>query len=71
MDDDDQLLTVADVETLYRIPAGTQRWWRMSGQHLGLLSFKIGSRVVYRRSEVAAWVAEQEKATRPNRLHAV
>lgn len=64
MNDDDQLLTVADVEELYRIPRGTQRQWRHHRIQLGALSFRVGSRIVYRRSEVQAWIAEQENQSR-------
>ena len=40
---------------------GTLRYWRANGE--GPPSFKMGRRVVYRRSEVEKWIAEQEAAT--------
>ncbi|WP_100466175.1 helix-turn-helix transcriptional regulator [Mycobacteroides abscessus] len=56
------LLTVKEVSELYRIEAGTLRYWR--SVNVGPPSFNIGRRVVYRRSEVERWIAEQETATR-------
>ncbi|AFJ35075.1 MULTISPECIES: helix-turn-helix transcriptional regulator [Mycobacterium] len=44
------------------VNAATLRYWRHAG--IGPASFKLGRRVVYRRSEVERWIAEQEKATR-------
>ena len=44
------------------IPAATLRYWRHA--NIGPASFSLGKRVVYRRSEVERWIAEQEQATR-------
>jgi predicted DNA-binding transcriptional regulator AlpA len=44
------------------IPPATLRYWRHADQ--GPASFTLGRRVVYRRTEVERWIAEQEKATR-------
>jgi predicted DNA-binding transcriptional regulator AlpA len=63
-DDADELLTVKDVERIYRISPAAQRTWRLRREGLGPLSFKLGSRIVYRRSEVVEWIAEQERSTR-------
>lgn len=43
---------------------GTLRFWRSTNQ--GPASFTVGprGRVVYRRSEIERWLAEQEAATR-------
>lgn len=57
----DDLLTVDELAEELRVPAGTFRSWR--AQRKGPKSFKIGRRVVYRRSEVEAWLAAQEQAT--------
>jgi predicted DNA-binding transcriptional regulator AlpA len=59
----DDLLHTKQVEQEYKINAGTLRFWRSSNQ--GPASFTLGprGRVVYRRSEVERWIAEQEKAT--------
>lgn len=55
------LLTVAEVAALLRKPAGTLRYWRSVDR--GPRSSRIGSTVVYRRSDVEAWLAEQERET--------
>ncbi|OKH66249.1 hypothetical protein EB74_04645 [Mycobacterium sp. SWH-M5] len=61
----DELLTTKQVCEQY--PAfnpGTMRFWRATDQ--GPASFSLGrrGRVVYRRSEIERWIAEQEKATK-------
>ncbi|MFT8180071.1 helix-turn-helix transcriptional regulator [Mycobacteroides chelonae] len=43
------------------LPPATLRYYRHMGR--GPASFKIGRRVVYRRSELERWLAEQEAAT--------
>lgn len=61
---DDDLLHTNQVEEQYKINRGTLRYWRSTNQ--GPVSFTLGprGRVVYRRSEVERWLAEQEQATR-------
>lgn len=61
----DELLHTKQVEQEYGINAGTLRFWRSCGDR-GPASFTLGrnGRVVYRRSEVERWLAEQEQATR-------
>ena len=60
----DELLHTKQVEQQYGINAGTLRFWRSTDQ--GPASFTLGprGRVVYRRSEVERWLAEQEATTR-------
>lgn len=60
----DELLHTKQVQEQYGINAGTLRFWRSTNQ--GPASFTLGQRgrVVYRRSEVERWLAEQEQATR-------
>ncbi|MGE0219662.1 helix-turn-helix transcriptional regulator [Mycolicibacterium sp.] len=60
----DELLHTKQVEERYGIKAGTLRFWRSTDQ--GPPSFTLGrnGRVVYRRSEVERWIAEQEQSTR-------
>ncbi|MEC4763353.1 helix-turn-helix domain-containing protein [Mycobacterium sherrisii] len=61
----DELLTTQQVCQQYQVfNAGTLRFWRHSNQ--GPASFTVGprGRVVYRRSEIERWLAEQEAATR-------
>lgn len=57
----DPLLTVPEVAELVRKPAGTLRYWRSVDR--GPKSFKTGSTVVYRKSDVEAWLAAQEEQT--------
>jgi predicted DNA-binding transcriptional regulator AlpA len=57
-DVDDDLLTTAEVATITRAPASTVRYWRHVGE--GPRSFRLGKRVVYRRGDVLAWIAECE-----------
>jgi predicted DNA-binding transcriptional regulator AlpA len=52
---EDDLLTTEEVAAWVRKPVGTMRWLRATGQ--GPRSAKLGRRVVYRRSDVEAWVA--------------
>jgi predicted DNA-binding transcriptional regulator AlpA len=53
-----ELLTVKDVVEMTNglISAATLRWYRATGQG-GSRSGKLGRRVVYRRSDVEAWIA--------------
>jgi len=51
-----------EVSTELKIPVGTLRYYRSTGS--GPVSFRLAGRVRYRRAEVMAWVAEQEKNTR-------
>ncbi|WP_227994513.1 helix-turn-helix transcriptional regulator [Luteimicrobium xylanilyticum] len=44
----------------------TLRWYRHIGDR-GPKSFKLGRRVVYRREDVEAWIAEQFEATRSDK----
>jgi len=62
----DELLTTKQVEADYGIKAPTLRYWRHAS--VGPASFTLGpgirGRVVYRRSEIERWIAEQESTTR-------
>ena len=57
--DNDFLDTEALAAMLHTVP-GTIRYWRHAGT--GPSGFKVGRRVLYRRSAVSAWLAEQETA---------
>lgn len=57
----DELLTTKEVSGEYKIPEATLRYWRHRGTGPG--SFALGRRVIYRRSEIDRWIAEQEAAT--------
>lgn len=56
------LVTTADVSKELGIPVGTLRYYRSTGG--GPASFRLAGRVRYRRADVMAWVAEQERNTR-------
>ncbi len=53
-------LDATDLETMTGTPAATWRYWYSIGQ--GPKSFKLGRRRVWRRSDVAAWLEQQEAA---------
>jgi predicted DNA-binding transcriptional regulator AlpA len=57
---DDDLMTTAEVAGLTRSPESTVRYWRhlRTGPH----SFRVGRRVLYRRSEVERWISDRERA---------
>jgi predicted DNA-binding transcriptional regulator AlpA len=56
----DYLGSVA-LQEMTGIPASTWRYWAVNES--GPQSFKLGRRRVWRRSDVLAWIAEQEAAT--------
>lgn len=53
-------MTTIEVADMIRKPAGTLRQWRHRGY--GPQGFRVGNTVVYRRTEVERWLAEQEAA---------
>jgi predicted DNA-binding transcriptional regulator AlpA len=55
------LLTTAQVAKLTGLSPATLRYWRHADE--GPASFRLGRKVMYRRVEVARWIAAQEKAT--------
>ncbi|WP_044884652.1 helix-turn-helix transcriptional regulator [Frankia gtarii] len=56
------MLRTSELSRLIKVPVGTLRQWRHRG--FGPLGFRVGGTVVYRRSEVDRWLAEQERAER-------
>jgi len=60
----DDLLFTEQVADEYNLNPATLRFWRHADQ--GPASFTLGprGRVVYRRSEVERWLAQQEATTR-------
>lgn len=57
----DPLLTTAEAAELLHTPVGTLRYWRHQGT--GPKGFRLGARLVmYRRSDVLAWLEEQYNA---------
>lgn len=53
----DMLLTEAETSERLRTPLATLRYWRQTGY--GPRSAKIGRRVLYRESDVKAWLDER------------
>ena len=53
----DKLLRIPEVAELTGIPENTLRFWRQAGR--GPKSAKFGRRIVYRESDVLAWIQEQ------------
>lgn len=56
------LMTTEQVSAELGIPVGTLRYYRSSGT--GPASFRLAGRVRYRRTEVLAWVEDQERNSR-------
>jgi predicted DNA-binding transcriptional regulator AlpA len=54
------LLFGEEVAEITRIPLPTLRFYRHTGK--GPRSFKLGSRVVYKRSDVEAWIEQRYQA---------
>lgn len=57
---EDDLLLVPEIAALARVPLETVRFWRKEGS--GPPMFRLGRRVVARRSAVLAWIAAREAA---------
>ncbi|CAN5175895.1 hypothetical protein BH18ACT9_BH18ACT9_05330 [soil metagenome] len=57
----DELLTIAEVAEMLRVPVGTLRYWRHLGA--GPHSFKVGRWVRYRRGDVRAWINAKRRGT--------
>ena len=55
-----ELMTIDEVSEATRLPVNTLYHYRATGQ--GPNSAKLGRRVVYRRSEVEAWIANAYEA---------
>ena len=61
MTDGNDLLTLDEAAAILRAPAATLRYWRHLGT--GPRSFKLGRRVVYKRCDIDAWIAERAELT--------
>jgi hypothetical protein len=57
MIDPEELITSADAAALLRVKPATLPQWRYLGR--GPRYLKVGARAFYRRSDIAAWLAEQ------------
>jgi predicted DNA-binding transcriptional regulator AlpA len=60
----DELLTTKQVCEQYPFNQGTLRFWRASDQGPASFALGRGGRIVYRRSEIERWLAEQEATTK-------
>lgn len=57
----DRLLITEEVSKMTRHPVATLRYYRHRNE--GPPSFKLGRRVVYRESDVLAWIEDQRQST--------
>lgn len=58
MNEPDELVTTAEAAAFLRTPAQTVRYWR--SKNTGPKSFRLPRHVVYWRSDVLAWLADQQ-----------
>jgi prophage regulatory protein len=58
---DSEIVGALDLEKLTGTKASTWRYWASIGT--GPASFKLGRRRVWRKSDVMAWIAQQQIAT--------
>lgn len=68
MNDREHLLRIGEVAEWTGISENTLRFWRSLAQgasprHIGPPSAKFGRRIVYRQSDVQAWIDAQFAAT--------
>ena len=61
---DDDLLTLAEVAAILRVPVNTVRWWRQLGE--GPTFFKIGRHLVITVGDLKAWIDDQKHDTSPD-----
>jgi excisionase family DNA binding protein len=55
----DELLTIDEVASIFKVPLKTVRAWRSNRE--GPRGFRVGKYVRFRRSAVDAFIAEQEE----------
>jgi len=58
----ERLLDLGEIAELTKIPTNTIRFYRMRRTSVGALTFRVGSRVVARQSDVLAWIDAQARA---------
>lgn len=61
--DPEELLTLAEVAEILRVPVNTLRWWRQNDT--GPDFFKIGRHLVTTVGDVRRFILEQRRAQRP------
>ena len=54
-----ELLTITEAAELLRAPVATLRYWRHC--NTGPRSFRLGRRVLYRRSDLHDWIQDQQR----------
>lgn len=59
MDEMEPLLTIDEVAEYLRVPVFTVRWLRQEGRFAPAV--KVGRRLAWERSAIAAWVDEQRE----------
>lgn len=57
-----EIMSGREVTEEFGVPEGTLRYYRHAG--MGPASFRLCGRVRYRRSDVLAWIAQEESTTR-------
>ena len=60
-----ELLTVAELASYLGVPVSTIHFWR--GRDQGPPAFKVGRRLMFRSSDVAAWLNTQADSSRSSR----
>jgi hypothetical protein len=58
-----ELLTLEEAAAVLRTPVATLRYWHLG---VGPNGFRLGRRVVYRRTDVDRWVTERQQAESPH-----
>ena len=59
-DSEQDLLTIDEAAAIVRAPVATLRYWRHLGT--GPASFRLGRRVLYRRSDLVSWIHAREQS---------
>jgi len=57
----DRLLRTSEAAEVLNVPEATLRWWRHVNR--GPRSFAVGRAVMYRRSDLLAWLQHQQDET--------
>ncbi len=56
---DDRWLVTKEVSEITRTPEGTLRYWHSKSPSYGPRAAKVGKRLLYKESEVRAWMDAQ------------
>lgn len=63
---DHTLMTTDEVSAMTRVKTSTLRYWRHQGNQ-GPRSFLLGKRIMYKRTDVEAWIEDQYNADQETR----